>query len=65
MSKNIFVYGDWESLVQPTLIGVLNVDLLKGKELRVLGQIVSGYLDFAEGLIVGSGKNKHRTYSLK
>lgn len=33
MSKNIFVYGDWESLVQPTLIGVLNVDLLKGKEI--------------------------------
>ena len=35
------------------------------KELRVLGQIVSGYLDFAEGLIVGSGENKHRTSSLK
>lgn len=33
MSKNIFVYGDWESLGQPTLIGVLNVDLLKGKEI--------------------------------
>ena len=33
MSKNIFVYGDWESLVQPILIGVLNVDLLKGKEI--------------------------------
>ena len=35
------------------------------KELRVLGQIVSGYLDFAEGLIVGRGENKHRTSSLK
>ena len=33
MSKNIFVYGDWESLEQPTLIGLLNVDLLKGKEI--------------------------------
>ena len=33
MSKNIFVYGDWESLNQPTLIGLLNVDLLKGKEI--------------------------------
>ena len=41
MSKNIFVYGDWESLVQPTLIGVLNVDLLKGKEII----IICGYLD--------------------
>ena len=35
------------------------------KELRVHGQIVSGYLDFAEGLIVGRGENKHRTSSLK
>lgn len=33
MSKNFFVYGDWETLGQPTLIGVLNVDLLKGKEI--------------------------------
>ena len=33
MSKNIFVYGDWETLGQPTHIGVLNVDLLKGKEI--------------------------------
>lgn len=41
MSKNIFVYGDWESLVQTTLIGVLNVDLLKGKEIN----ITCGYLD--------------------
>ncbi|MCI7436329.1 MAG: virulence RhuM family protein [Spirochaetia bacterium] len=49
----------------PSALFILNLDLLKGKELRVLGQIVSGYLDFAEGLIVGSGKNKHRTYSLK
>jgi len=33
MSKNIFVYADWESLEQPTLIGCLNADLLKGKEI--------------------------------
>lgn len=33
MSKNIFVYGDWESLGQPTLIGILNADLLRGKEI--------------------------------
>ena len=33
MSKNIYVYGDWESLGQPVLIGILNVDLLKGKEI--------------------------------
>lgn len=33
MSKNIFVYADWESLEKPTLIGCLNVDLLRGKEI--------------------------------
>lgn len=33
MSKNIFVYGDWEALECPLLIGVLNVDFLKNKEI--------------------------------
>ena len=33
MSKNFFVYVYWETLGQPVLIGVLNVDLLKGKEI--------------------------------
>jgi len=32
MSKSIFVYGDWEPMEQPAIIGLLNVDLLKGKE---------------------------------
>ncbi|MGP1475417.1 MAG: HipA N-terminal domain-containing protein [Treponema sp.] len=33
MSKNIFVYADWESISKPTLIGILNADLLRGKEI--------------------------------
>ncbi|WP_433033750.1 hypothetical protein [Treponema pectinovorum] len=33
MSKNIFVYADWESISKPTLIGILNADLLMGKEI--------------------------------
>ena len=33
MSKNIFVYADWESISKPTPIGILNADLLRGKEI--------------------------------
>ena len=33
MSKNIFVYAAWESISKPTLIGILNADLLRGKEI--------------------------------
>ena len=33
MSKNIFIYADWESISKPTLIGILNADLLRGKEI--------------------------------
>jgi len=32
MSKKIYVFADWEVFVQPTLIGVLRADWVKGKE---------------------------------
>lgn len=30
--KKIFVYADWVELGKPTLMGILSVDLLRGKE---------------------------------
>lgn len=33
MSKTIFVYAGWQSFSEPKLIGTLNADLLRGKEI--------------------------------
>lgn len=32
-SKNIFVYADWQELKTPTLMGCLNIQLVRGKEI--------------------------------
>ena len=33
MGTKIFVYADWQSLSEPVLIGELNAEILKGKEI--------------------------------
>ena len=33
MDGTIYVYGDWEELKVPSLIGKLNVEMLRGKEI--------------------------------
>lgn len=32
-SKNIYIYANWDGLTNPTLIGVLHSDLIRGKEI--------------------------------
>ena len=32
MSKDIYVFADWEQFTKPVLVGVLQSDIVKGKE---------------------------------
>jgi len=62
--KKIYVYADWVGLDVPTLMGVLSVDFLRGKEIVVNELAKKTGINTAESFIK-KHNNKHHTYLTK